>query len=118
MEAFLNFKTMVIELTGLPIANASLLDESTVAAEAMAMAFSLKGKDMNRSFFVSNTCHPQTIDVIKTRSEPLGIQLIIGDHQKLDIYLFLQHSFNILQLMDLFISTPSSFIKCNPLVHW
>lgn len=85
LEALLNFQTMVIELTGLPIANASLLDESTAAAEAMTMAFSLKGKNMNRSFFVSNTCHPQTIDLIKTRSEPLGIQLIIGDHQKLDM---------------------------------
>ncbi|HIM12914.1 TPA: glycine dehydrogenase (aminomethyl-transferring) [Candidatus Poribacteria bacterium] len=81
LEALLNFQTMIIDLTGLPIANASLLDEGTAAAEAMAMCLSVAKLDVNRIFFVSETCHPQTIEVVRTRAEPLDIELIISDHQ-------------------------------------
>ena len=80
LEALLNFQTMVSDLTGLPIANASLLDEATAAAEAMLMFFNAT-KDSNKiRFLVSNGCHPQTIDVLKTRAEPLGISLFISHH--------------------------------------
>ena len=81
LEALINYQTMVIELTGMEITNASLLDEATAAAEAMSMFYALrKGKKKTANkFFVSNGAHPQTIDVLKTRSNPLGIELVIGD---------------------------------------
>ncbi|MCR4304234.1 MAG: aminomethyl-transferring glycine dehydrogenase, partial [Gallionella sp.] len=83
LEALLNFQTMIMDLTGMEIANASLLDEATAAAEAMAMLYSCRSrdsadKDANK-FFVSDECFPQTIDLLKTRSAPLGIDLVIGD---------------------------------------
>ena len=81
LEALLNFQTMVIDLTGLPVANASLLDEATAAAEAMGMCFANVPQKISRNFFVSETCHPQTIAVLQTRAEPLGIELQIGDHR-------------------------------------
>ena len=81
LEALLNFQTMIIDLTGLPIANASLLDESTAAAEAMGMCLAASKRGASKTFFVSETCHPQTIGVLKTRAEPLGIELVIGDHR-------------------------------------
>ena len=91
LEALLNFQTMVAEMTGLPIANASLLDESTAAAEAMVMMLrSGKGKD---TFLVADDCHPQTIDVIKTRAEPIGINLKI---QSRDNFQFSKDVFGIL----------------------
>ena len=77
LEALLNFQTMVSDLTGLPMANASLLDEGTAAAEAMVMFYNSCTKIDSSIFLVSDQCHPQTIDVLKTRSEPLGIQLKI-----------------------------------------
>jgi len=80
LEALLNFQTMIIDLTGLEIANASLLDEGTAAAEAMTMSYGLC-KNKSQTFFVSQACHPQTIEVVQTRARPLGIQVIIGDHQ-------------------------------------
>lgn len=81
LEALLVFQTMISDLTGLPLANASLLDEATAAAEAMAM-FHREVKDAKRNvFFVSEHCYPQTIDVLRTRSAPFGIELVIGDHQ-------------------------------------
>ena len=81
LEALLNFQTMVIDLTGLDVANASLLDEGTAAAEAMHLCQSLKpGRN---TFFVSADCHPQTIDVVKTRAGALGIDVVVGDHQTL-----------------------------------
>ncbi|MEM8642658.1 MAG: aminomethyl-transferring glycine dehydrogenase [Cyanobacteria bacterium P01_G01_bin.54] len=83
MEALLNFQTMIIDLTGLEIANASLLDEGTAAAEAMSMSYGLSKNKSNR-FFVSQTCHPQTIEVVLTRAEPLGIEVIVGDHLEFD----------------------------------
>ena len=81
LEALLNFQTMVIDLTGLPVANASLLDEATAAAEALAMCLAVTKDSENRDFFVSETCHPQTRAVLQTRAEPLGIRLVIGDHR-------------------------------------
>lgn len=78
LEALLNFQTMVSDLTGLPIANASLLDEATAAAEAMTMA-KRGSKSKATAFFVDENCHPQTIEVIKTRAEPLGIEVIIDN---------------------------------------
>ena len=81
LEALLNFQTMVIDLTGLPVANASLLDEATAAAEAMGMCVANVPQKISRNFFVSETCHPQTIAVLQTRAEPLGIELQIGDHR-------------------------------------
>ncbi len=79
LEALLNFQTLVIDLTGLDVANASLLDEATAAAEAMTMAHSLKpGRNV---FFVSAACHPQTIEVVKTRAAALDIEVVVGDHQ-------------------------------------
>ena len=80
LEALLNFQTMIIDLTGLEIANASLLDEGTAAAEAMSMSYGLCKTKAN-TFFVSNSCHPQTIEIIQTRAKPLGIEVIIGNHQ-------------------------------------
>jgi glycine dehydrogenase len=83
LEAILNFQTMVMDLTAMPIANASLLDESTAAAEAVFMFYSNRSKNKIKAgankFFVSNTVFPQTIDVIKTRSEPIGVEMVVGD---------------------------------------
>ncbi|MGB8518472.1 MAG: aminomethyl-transferring glycine dehydrogenase, partial [Gallionella sp.] len=81
LEALLNFQTMIIDLTGMEIANASLLDEATAAAEAMTMLHSLRSRDdaAKNSFFVSHDCFPQTIELLKTRAKPLGIELVIGD---------------------------------------
>ena len=78
LEALLNFQTLVADLTGLPLANASLLDEGTAAAEAMAMAQRLS-KSTSLVFFVDADCHPQTIAVVETRAEPIGIQIVVGD---------------------------------------
>jgi len=87
LEALLNFQTAVSDLTVLPIANASLLDEATSAAEAMVMFFNnrKKNKANSNKFFVSNEVYPQTIDVLKTRSKPLGIDLVIDDHNKIEL---------------------------------
>ncbi len=79
MEALLNFQTMISDLTGLNIANASLLDEATAAAEALHMSHDLRPE--RNVFFISSECHPQTIDVVKTRAKPLGIEIHVGDHQ-------------------------------------
>ncbi len=83
LEALLNYQTMVADLTGLEIANASLLDEATAAAEAMHMSYGLFQGD-SKTFFVSEGCHPQTIDVVKTRAWALGIDVVVGDHQTLE----------------------------------
>lgn len=83
LEALLNFQTMIIELTGLEIANSSLLDEGTAAAEAMSMSYGVC-KNKAEAFFVDSACHPQTIEVLKTRANPLGIELIIGDFREFD----------------------------------
>ena len=78
LEALLNFQTMVSDLTGMEIANASLLDEATAAAEAMTFCQRLS-KNPAKTFFVSRDCHPQTIEVVRTRAEPLGIEVVVGD---------------------------------------
>ena len=80
LEALLNFQTMVTDMTGLEIANASLLDEATAAAEAMVLMY--RSSKNGEQFFVADDCHPQTIDVLKTRAEPIGIQLIIDSPNK------------------------------------
>ena len=86
LEALINFQTMVADLTGLPLANASLLDEATAAAEAMTMCIAhARGQDGEKNeFFVSQDCHPQTIAVMQTRAEPLGITLRIGANKTID----------------------------------
>ncbi len=89
LEALLNYQTLIVDLTGLEIANASLLDEATAAAEAMTMSYGLyKGsvpKGSTQRFWVSQLCHPQTIDVVKTRALPLGIEVVVGDHRQADL---------------------------------
>ncbi len=84
LEALLNFQTMVLDLTGMEIANSSLLDEGTAAAEAMILAFNSRSRAAKKAganqFFVSENCFAQTIDILKTRSTPLDIELIIGDY--------------------------------------
>jgi glycine dehydrogenase len=80
LEALLNFQTAVIDLTGLPIANASLLDEATAAAEAMHFSYALKGGSGRETFFVSELCHPQTIEVVRTRAHARGHTVVVGDH--------------------------------------
>ena len=82
LEALLNFQTMVCDLTGLEIANASMLDEGTAAAEAMMMSHRLHASaEKNNLFFVSTACHPQTIDIVRTRAKPLDIEVVVGDHR-------------------------------------
>ncbi|MGZ8469433.1 MAG: aminomethyl-transferring glycine dehydrogenase [Gemmatirosa sp.] len=79
LEALLNFQTVVVDLTGLEIANASLLDEGTAAAEAMAMAYAARGKPGKETFFVAKDCHPQTIEVVRTRAAARGVTIVVGD---------------------------------------
>ena len=85
LEALINFQTMVCDLTGMPLANASLLDESTAAAEAMTMLFDVRSRQQKKDgilkFFVSQEILPQTLSLLKTRSTPLGIELVIGNHE-------------------------------------
>jgi glycine dehydrogenase len=88
LEALLNFQTMVSDLTAMDLANASLLDEGTSAAEAMIMLYNTRSRHQKKEevnkFFVSELCLPQTIDILKTRSEPLGIEIVIGNHLEND----------------------------------
>src|SRR6185295_1930022 len=89
LEALLNFQTMVRDLTGMEVATASLLDEATAAAEAMTMLARVQGRRIENvvgpaQFFVADSCFPQTIDVLRARAEPLGIELVIGDPLKAD----------------------------------
>ena len=86
LEALLNFQTVVIELTGMEIANASLLDESTAVAEAMALLFDVRTRDQKKNnankFFVSEEVLPQTLSVLQTRAIPIGVELVVGNHQE------------------------------------
>ncbi len=88
LEAILNFQTMIIELTGMEIANASLLDEGTAAAEAMALLFDVRSREQKKNnvckFFVSEEILPQTLSVLQTRSTPIGIELVVGNHQEFE----------------------------------
>lgn len=83
LETLLNFQTMIADLTGLPLANASLLDEGTAAAEAMAMCVHIASK-RPRAFFVASDCHPQTIEVVRTRAESMGVAVEVGDPKGAD----------------------------------
>src|SRR4051812_4173232 len=85
LEALLNFQTMISDLTGLEIANASLLDEATAAAEAMTMSYGVKGKPGKEVFLVSSECHPQTIDVVRTRARVRGITVRVTSYDKFEI---------------------------------
>jgi glycine dehydrogenase len=84
LEAMLNFQTMIIDLTGMSIANASMLDEATAAAEAMNLCLAVHPDEKARVFFVSDRCHPQTIDVVKARARPKGVKVVVGDHATYD----------------------------------
>ena len=88
LEALLNFQTIISDLTGMELANASLLDESTAAAEAMTMLFDVRSRDQKKSnvlkFFVSEEILPQTLSLLKTRSIPLGIELVVGNHEEFE----------------------------------
>ncbi|MCC8363913.1 aminomethyl-transferring glycine dehydrogenase [Lysobacter sp. A6] len=84
LEALLNFQTLISDLTGMEIANASLLDEGTAVAEAMTFCKRLSKNKGANAFFVSQHCHPQTIDVVRTRAEPLGFDVVVGDEFALD----------------------------------
>jgi len=84
LEACLNFQTLITELSGMDVSNASLLDEGTAAAEAMSMCAA--GHRNAKTFFVSAACHPQTISVLQTRAEPLGIEIIVGDHSSFEFH--------------------------------
>ncbi|MGY5848682.1 aminomethyl-transferring glycine dehydrogenase [Salegentibacter sp. HM20] len=88
LEALLNFQTMVSDLTGMEIANASLLDESTAAAEAIALLYAVRNRDQKKNdvnkFFVSEEVLPQSIDLIKTRAESQGIEIVVGNHENFD----------------------------------
>lgn len=86
LEALLNFQTVVTDLTGMQIANASMLDEGTAAAEAMMLAHRVKLGDSTEAsvFFVSDKCHPQTIDIVRTRAKPLQVSVVVGDHRRYD----------------------------------
>ncbi|MHC4449701.1 MAG: aminomethyl-transferring glycine dehydrogenase [Planctomycetota bacterium] len=84
LEALLTYQTMVSDLCALPIANSSLLDEGTAAAEAMTMCKSVNRKNKSGTFFISDLCHPQTIEVIKTRAKPLGIEIEVGNVDQFD----------------------------------
>ena len=84
LEALLNFQTLILDLTGLEVANSSLLDEATAAAEGMSMCYRLhKSKDAH-TFFVDDNVHPQTLAVLRTRAEPLGIEVEVGDHRAVE----------------------------------
>src|SRR5690625_243887 len=88
LEALINFQTMVADLTGRELANASLLDEGTAAAEAMSMFYAMRRGEKRRKahvFFISELCHPQTIEVVKGRAEPLDIEVRVGDHSELEV---------------------------------
>ncbi|MGV8916231.1 MAG: aminomethyl-transferring glycine dehydrogenase [Pseudomonas sp.] len=82
LESLLNFQTLISDLTGLPIANASLLDEATAAAEAMTFCKRLSKNKTSHKFFASSHCHPQTLDVLRTRAEPLGITVVVADESQ------------------------------------
>ncbi len=84
LEGLLNFQQMVLDLTGMEMANASMLDEATAAAEAMAMAKRVSRKNKSDTFFIDQDCHPQTIAVVKTRAEHFGFDVIVGDPANID----------------------------------
>ncbi|HAV63628.1 MAG TPA: glycine dehydrogenase (aminomethyl-transferring) [Verrucomicrobiales bacterium] len=101
LESLLNFQTMVADLTGLPVANASLLDEATACAEAMTLCLAATKDPDNRVFFVSSSCHPQNIELLQTRARPLQIDLIIGDPER--------HDFTVQPVFGALVQYPDTF---------
>ncbi|MDJ0975771.1 MAG: aminomethyl-transferring glycine dehydrogenase [Planctomycetota bacterium] len=85
LEALLNYQTLISDLTALPCANASLLDEGTAVAEAMSLCFNVNRKSKSNRFFISERCHPQTIEVARTRADALDIEIVVGDHRTVDL---------------------------------
>ncbi|MBI5210382.1 MAG: aminomethyl-transferring glycine dehydrogenase [Elusimicrobia bacterium] len=85
LEALLNFQVMVMDLTALDVANASLLDEATAAAESMVLSWSAAGQPRDKAFFVSDGCHPQNVAVVKTRAQALGIRVVVAEHEAVDL---------------------------------
>ncbi|MDR1789827.1 MAG: glycine dehydrogenase (aminomethyl-transferring), partial [Opitutaceae bacterium] len=85
LELLLGFQTLAAELTGLPAANASMLDEATAAAEAMALCFRTRADAAARVFFVSEGCHPQTVAVVRTRARPMGVEVVVGDEETFEV---------------------------------
>ncbi|WP_131989574.1 aminomethyl-transferring glycine dehydrogenase [Chthoniobacter flavus] len=111
MEALVNFQQMVVDLTAMDIANASLLDEATAAAEAMHMAYALSKSADAQTIFVSEQCHPQTIALVQTRAEPLGIKVIVGDESKSD---FTEKVFAVLLQYP---ATTGGVYDCTPIIE-
>ncbi|MGQ0815702.1 MAG: aminomethyl-transferring glycine dehydrogenase [Gemmatimonadota bacterium] len=111
LEALLNFQTVCIDLTGLPIANASLLDEATAAAEAMSMSHAVRGKSGGRVFFVSDLCHPQTIDVVRTRARARGWDVVVGDWKSFEF------SPEVIGVLIQYPATDGAVIDYSPLVE-
>jgi hypothetical protein len=108
LESLINYQTMVSELTGLPVSNASLLDEGTAAAEAMLVSFSHANRK-KRTFFVDEACHPQTIACVQTRAQGFGIKVIVGPHDKFDFQAGKS------DVMGILIQVRRAFIDCFPL---
>lgn len=86
LESLLNFQTMICDLTGLPVSNASLLDEASAAAEALMLSFSESGRNQKKFYFVSKHCHPQTIDLVLGRARNLEIEVVVGDHREFNAF--------------------------------
>jgi glycine dehydrogenase len=113
LEALLNYQTMVIDLTGLPVANASLLDEGTAAAEAMTLLRAAATSKDGSAFFISEKCHPQSIEVVRTRAQPLGIPVIVGDEDRFDFSTKIFGALLQYPATDGAIASPKAFIdKC------
>ena len=106
LEMLLNFQQMIVDFTGMDIANASLLDEGTAAAEAMGLSYRLDKSDSNL-VFVSENCHPQTVEVIRTRAEPMGLKVLVGNEDKVLEQLKEDIVCGILQLSLIHISEPT-----------
>jgi len=111
LESLLNFQTMITDLTGMPLSNSSLLDEGTAAAEAMTMCSALnRGK--KTKFYVSNKCHPQTIEVVRTRADGLGLEAIVGDESTFDY-----NAKDVCGVMVQYPATDGSVIDYKPIVQ-
>ena len=111
LEALLNFQQMVMDLTAMEIANASLLDEATAAAETMNLCHVVRGSAERNAFFVSATCHPQTIAVVQTRAEPRGIKIVVGDHRS---FAMSDHVFGVLLQYP---ATDGAIFDYEPFIH-
>ncbi len=111
LEAMLNFQTMVCDLTGMEITNASMLDEGTAAAEAMHLCFAVSQNPKAKTFFIASNCHPQTIAVVKTRAKPLGISIVVGDPATYDFKKATAGALIQIPATDGAITDPKTFIE-------